>query len=1039
MSPSTRSTWTLLLVPVLVSPVLAWTVCPGQAIAAGEPYACEENLIEVMFEWGSEVRIRDGVPVDLATNALDGVDPVLERAAWFEWQRICDVPEARLDEIQARGEANSGTPVYNLNNIYRLRIPKELDVWEISRELEDLPGIMLARPVPKPTPAPIPSNWESSQQHCYPASANPTGIDAQYAWTQPGGDGTGVTVCDLEYGWKLHADLSKLPSSQINPNPLFWPAGVDTFHGTAVVGEMVSDANGWGTKGICHGSGLKTCGTYYGNPISWNVPGAMAYAIAALAPGDVIVLEQQWDYYGIGDHIPIEWWLDYSPNPQSYNGVYAAIVNAVSNGIHVVEAGGNSRLTSVGVDTDLLTWYGDSGAIIVGAGGAWANLSYPFFPEGDLERIYISAYGPRFSLQGWGESVLTTGYGTYYQEPPTDYYDYTSTFNGTSAAAPIVAGAVACCVGHWTATVSPTPPSTEYVRNLLVTTGTPQRFGPPGHIGPRPNLLAAFNAMSTQWTDRTHGPFANTSNGEGVAWGDYDGDGDQDVYITNQNGTNVLCRNDAGTFVDATSTPVGGAVNSWGAAWGDYENDGDVDLYVANHGVSNHMFRNDGWGFSDATYGPLGDTGSGRCVAWADYDLDGDIDLFLARLSQSDKLLRNDGGGSFTDVTSTPLGDAGYAHGIAWGDYDNDGDPDLFVSNGGASKLYRNDGGGSFTDVTPALLVGTNRETGPAWGDYDNDGDLDLFVANDNYNGNRLFRNEGGGTFSDQTSAVLMGSSTNYKNPAWGDYDNDGDLDLFVSNGSGFNKLFRNDGAGSFYDATTGPLGAVYGGMGAAWADYDGDGDLDLCVANLGAANKLFRNDVGIANHWLHINLVGIQSNKSGIGARVRAVSGNLSQIREVSGGSGWCSQNSLTVEFGVGHRTKVDTVEIFWPGGTRGGVQRLFDVAVDQVLTVEEEAFAAVEDVAYDNRPAVFRLDRNFPNPFNPSTTIHYSLPEAGPVRVEIFDVAGRRIAVLVDEVQTSGEKYLPWNAEGFASGIYLLRVQAGSDVGTRKMILLK
>jgi serine protease len=469
-----------------------------------QPYACEEDLIEVMFEWDSRVRLREGALIDLATNALEGVGQVLQKLDWFEWYRICGVPEDRLDQIQSRGEANTGKPVYNLNNIYRLRIPKGYDVWAISEELEALPGVMLARPVPKPMPLPTPPDYEPQQDYLNPASSTPTGIDAEYAWTQPGGDGTGVTVCDLEYGWNYnHGDVTKAVGSQINPNPIFYPVNADTNHGTAVIGELVSDNNGWGTTGICYGASLKTCGTVYPNATTWNVPSAMAYAIAALSPGDVILLEQQWAYTYLGtDYVPIEWWLDYSPNPQSYNGVYAAIENAVSNDIHVVEAGGNGS-----VNTDNLTWYGNSGAIIVGAGGAYAGFPWP---EGDLQKLSFSSYGSRFDLQGQGELVVTTGYGYLYNGEGYDFW-YTDSFAGTSSASPIVAGAIACCVGYWKTNISATPPSPAHIRTILRNTGTPQVTPPSGNIGPRPDLQAAIAAFNAEWVDLTYPPLGEDS------------------------------------------------------------------------------------------------------------------------------------------------------------------------------------------------------------------------------------------------------------------------------------------------------------------------------------------------------------------------------------------------------------------------------------------------------------------------------------------------------------------------------------------------
>jgi serine protease len=456
------------------------------AIGLGQPYPSEDDLIEVMFEPDSRVRLRGGVPVDLeAKRGLTGVSQVLQGLAWSEWQPISDVPEARLDEIQAQGQANTGQPVYNLNSIFRLRIPKGLDVWAVSKELEALPGVMLARPVPKPTPPPYPPpNYMPNQGYLRAASIVPSGIGADFIWTQSGGIGTGVTVCDLEYSWNYtHGDISKALGSQINTNVA--DPFANTNHGTAVIGELVSDLNGWGTTGVCYGAGLKTCGTYYGLPApSWNVPGAIAVAIANLSPGDVILLEQQWEYTsGSGNYIPIEWWLNYSPSAQTFNGVYAAITNAVALGIHVVEAGGNG-----GVNTDALAWFGNSGAIIVGAGGVNPGGTYP---EGDRQRISFSSYGLRFDLQGWGEDVVTTGYGTLYNADGVNYY-YTSSFSGTSSASPIVAGAVTCIMGYWKANFTGPLATPALLRTALITTGTPQIMPPAGHIGPRPDLQSAI-------------------------------------------------------------------------------------------------------------------------------------------------------------------------------------------------------------------------------------------------------------------------------------------------------------------------------------------------------------------------------------------------------------------------------------------------------------------------------------------------------------------------------------------------------------------
>jgi hypothetical protein len=915
---------------------------PSMQNATNQPYASEADLIEILFARDSRVRLRNGILIDLETNALAGVDGVVQRLPWFEWYRICDVPEERLDEIQARGEANTGKPVYNLNNIYRLRIPKRLDVWAISRELEALPGIILARPVPKPAPLPAPPDYASCigdtcQGYLRPASSTPTGIDADYAWTQIGGDGTGVTVCDLEYGWNYnHADLSKAVGSQINPNTIFFPAGADTNHGTAVIGELSSDNNGWGTTGICYGATLKTCGTVYPDAVTWNVPGAMTYAINSLSAGDVILLEQQWPYTYLGtDYIPVEWWQNYSPNPQSYNAVYAAIENAVANGINVVEAGGNGY-----TNTNSLTWYGNSGAIIVGAGGVYTGGTWP---QGDLQKLDFSSFGRRYDLQGWGENVTTTGYGNLYSAEGFNYW-YRRDFDGTSSASPVVAGAVACCVGYWKANISSNPPSPQYLRTVLINTGTPQVGPQTGWIGPRPDLQGAITAFNAEWVDLTYPPLGeDTSYSATVAWGDYDGDGDLDVYLTHGSyHSNQLFRNDGGgVFVDATSGPLGDLDFASGVAWGDYDNDGDLDLYLAECFTANELFRNDGGGtFVDVTGGPLGDAGCGMGVVWGDFDNDGYLDIYLANDGSANKLFRNDGGGNFVDSTSGPLGDAGSSSTVACADYDNDGDLDIYLVNfGSANRLLRNDGGLVFVDVTSGPLGDAAQGKGVAWGDYDNDGDMDLYFANQ-YTGNKLLRNDGGGTFVDVTSGPLADGG-NGKGVAWGDYDNDGDLDLFLAKGDGAtsaeNKLMRNDGGGIFVDVTSGPLTKLGLWSGSALGDCDNDGDLDLYVANLQGPNSLFLNQKGSTNHWLHANLIGVVSNKSAIGARVSAYSSSLSQIREISGGSGYMSQNSLTAEFGLGSLTLVDSLIIRWPSGT---VQKLTSLPVDTLLTITESAF---------------------------------------------------------------------------------------------------
>ncbi|MEZ5082270.1 MAG: GEVED domain-containing protein [Bacteroidales bacterium] len=442
-------------------------------------YKCENDLIEVMFIESAKVRLRDGRPVDLISDATTGIDNLLATLQWHKWMRFCDVDESVIDNWAENGQRYATQPVYNLNNIYSLKIPEGHNIWQICRQLEELPGIYQARPYPLPVEPPIPPNYQNSQGYLKAATLNPSGIDALYAWTQTGGSGSGITICDLEYSWNYnHADITKGIGSSLNT---WTDPGYGNDHGTAVIGQLVSDNNGWGTTGICYDAGLKTCGTYYGTPSpDWNVPGAMALAIANLSPGDIILLEQQWDYNGSAGYVPIEWWTN-SNTSQTNNAVYAAIVNAVANGIHVVEAGGNGNM-----NTGLLSWFGNSGAVIVGAGGATSG--------NDRQRLSFSSFGPRFDLQGWGQNVTTTGYGDLYSAEGINYY-YTGAFNGTSSASPIVAGAIACTQGFYLANVSATPLTPSQMKSHLVTYSNPQVFGITGNIGPRPDLNQGIVAL----------------------------------------------------------------------------------------------------------------------------------------------------------------------------------------------------------------------------------------------------------------------------------------------------------------------------------------------------------------------------------------------------------------------------------------------------------------------------------------------------------------------------------------------------------------
>ncbi len=590
----------------------------------------------------------------------------------------------------------------------------------------------------------------------------------------------------------------------------------------------------------------------------------------------------------------------------------------------------------------------------------------------------------------------------------------------------------------------------------------------------------------------------SNGNGRGVAWGDYDQDGRHDLFVTNRpvwytgaDPSNHLYHNDgpdvgnpdSWLFSDVTADPLDDPLYSQGVSWADYDGDGDLDLYQANMQVSagylapNRLYRNEGGGvFVDmASAAGVNDGGSGRTVSWCDYDQDGDIDLYLAN-DGPNRLFRNEGDGTFTNVApdSTGVGDDLYTMGCAWGDFDNDGDPDLYVVNynEGANRLFRNDGEDPgmpgewiFTDVAVETGVAdTGSGLAAAWGDFDNDGWLDLYLANKG--DNRLYRSVGqtapapGSPFFEDVTEVSGTTLTDGQygtGVAWADYDNDGDLDFFLGNhwpdtGPEYavNQLFRNDGPAvpsgwSFVNvAPTNGVGISdsLSTNGAAWSDFDDDGDLDLYFANMTAGpNKLFRNDVADStdNHWLHLDLVANQANTAAIGARVRAVAGGVSQIREVDGGSGFLSQPSLTIEFGLGAATMVDTLYIDWPGDSW---QVMFDVAVDQRITVTEDDMTAVGDLLPQQR--ALALYQNHPNPFNPITTIRFDLPTEQRVSLKIYALDGSLVAELTNQVLPAGRNEVVWRGRdsqgrSVGSGVYLYRLHTEDGIRNKRMLLLK
>jgi hypothetical protein len=495
----------------------------------------------------------------------------------------------------------------------------------------------------------------------------------------------------------------------------------------------------------------------------------------------------------------------------------------------------------------------------------------------------------------------------------------------------------------------------------------------------------------------------------GVAVFDYDNDGLQDIFFTNgaeipsleksnPSFSNRLYHNNGdGTFTDVTTKAgLAGLGYSMGVAAGDYDNDGFEDLYVTgvNH---NQLFHNNGDGtFTDVTAkaGVTGEVpGVGKAWAvtagWFDYNNDGHLDLLVvnylnydlktAAICSSHKittycspddfqglpniLYRNNGDGTFTDV-SIPSHVAQYINkgmGVAFADYDNDGFTDIFVSNDTfPNLLLHNNGDGTFTDEATNAGVAYNEMgktvagMGAEFRDLDNDGKPDIFLTSMFGDSFPLYKNLDGRQFADATSASGLTAPTS-RLTAWGtgayDFDNDGLKDLFTANAAILdnsmevehrpfplpNSLYRNLGNLTFADesATAGAsFTAPAPHRGAAFGDFNNDGKIDIAVTVLNSPPELLINRTSNHNHWIILKLVGVQDNRDGLGTKVKITTAHGSQYNVANTAVGYNSSSDKRVHFGIGEATVIDKIELSWPTGVK---QILTNVKADQVLTIKE------------------------------------------------------------------------------------------------------
>jgi hypothetical protein len=512
--------------------------------------------------------------------------------------------------------------------------------------------------------------------------------------------------------------------------------------------------------------------------------------------------------------------------------------------------------------------------------------------------------------------------------------------------------------------------------------------------------------------------FIIETTGTGVAIFDYDNDGWPDIFVVNgttldplpgkKQPTNHLYHNNHdGTFTDVTEK-AGLAHGGWGqgVCVGDYDNDGNEDLFVTYYG-KNILYHNNGNGtFTDVSE-KAGVSGSGAWstgCAFVDYDRDGKLDLFVATYVEFDvktapgpgergscmwkgvpvmcgprglpwgknMLYHNKGDGTFEDVTLKAKIDrtnGHYGFSVSTLDFDDDGWPDIYVAcDSTPSILYHNNQDGTFTDVAVVAGAAFNEDgkeqagMGSTIGDYNGDGHLDIFKTNFSDDTATLYRNNGDGTFDDVTFLAGLGLSTKYL--GWGtmflDVDNDGWPDLLLVNGHVYPEvdkqhlgsdyqepriLYHNEGDGKFTDisAHAGPgITTAKSGRGLAVGDLWNDGRISAVVSNMNAPVSLLVNQIKSGNHWIAFKAMGTKSNRDGIGAKIRVKAGDRVLVDEVRSGSSYDSNNDMRVHFGLGRAERVDWVEVRWPSGL---TERFSNLNVDAVQSLKEGSGTAINN----------------------------------------------------------------------------------------------
>lgn len=440
---------------------------------------------------------------------------------------------------------------------------------------------------------------------------------------------------------------------------------------------------------------------------------------------------------------------------------------------------------------------------------------------------------------------------------------------------------------------------------------------------------------------------------------DVDNDGWDDIYVLDKddNKPNLFYKNNGNkTFTKASiSKLTTDKASSVCSSWADYDNDGDKDVLVVNNTKKpNALYQNNGSGsYTNLSSSPVANHPAYfHSGSFADYDNDGWLDVFVSNFmpTKFNELYHNNGNGTFSLVASDPVCSESFRSlGATWADYDNDGDQDLFVPNGDGNNnsLFKNNGNGSFSrQSTLNVCNDGGNSVASCWGDVNNDGWLDLFVSNASNENNFLYLNNKNGTFAKVSSGQAVNDRGHSHGCTFADFDNDMDLDLYVTNDQGNKFLYLNDGAGNLIRKKDEVTEANYGkSMGNYWFDADKDGDLDLFVPTHSNQPNYFFTNNGNSNNWISIKLTGSISNKDAIGARLHVKSGGKWQIREVNSQSGLGGQSSIRCHFGLGANSTIDSVYVKWPSGQ---TQYIPNLNVNTFNTITEPNGGSIKGIVY-------------------------------------------------------------------------------------------